>query len=177
MRGGRPLRCCIDTPPGQPCLAAEVLALLVLIDSAPSFTEGDGPKRALTEWLATHLPPRPPRLLPAPGDAGVWPSSASQPAAEAEVISACQSASLFGNGDMIDETAFDATQALSEDLDKKVGSTTEGALLGNMEQQCVCEALSEDLPAFLLPVRERPETNQEIAEMQRMKEAAPEHVR
>ena len=119
------------------------------------------------------LPPCP-RRLPAPGDAGACPSYASQPAVEADVISACQGTSLFGNGGMIDETALDVTEVLSEDLKMKVGPTTAGALLGDMEQQCVCEVL---LPAFLPPVRERTEINEEMANMQRMKEAAPEHVR
>ena len=78
------------------------------------------------------------------------------------------------DGDKIDETAFDVTEALRDDLEKEMGPATAGALLGGMEQQEVREAL---LPAFLLPVPERPEINEEMANMQRLKEAAPEHVR
>ena len=43
----------------------------------------------------------------------------------------------WGDYDMIDEIALDATPALRHDLEKEVGPTTAGALLGDMEQQDV----------------------------------------
>ena len=55
-----------------------------------------------------------------------------------------------------------------------MGSATADALLEDIEQQQVQDAL---LPAFLQHGRERPQTNQALAQMQLMKEAALEHVR
>ena len=76
--------------------------------------------------------------------------------------------------DAVNEGAFDGTPGLHSDLEKEVGHDTAGALLDGIEQDQVREAL---LPDFLLPVRERMETNQELAQMQCLKEAAREHVR
>ena len=76
--------------------------------------------------------------------------------------------------DAVNEDAFDGTPGLHSDLEKEVGHDTAGDLLDGIEQDQVREAL---LPDFLLPVRERMETNQELAQMQCLKEAAREHVR
>ncbi len=137
--------------------------------------------------LAPGLPPGPSaagaNAAPSPpshGDAGARPSSASQPA-EAEAAGMSDLLSTppgdepdWEVGDAVNEAAFVGTPDLRADLEQEVGPATAGALLGGIEQQQVREAL---LPTFLLPVRERPETNQALAQMQRMKEAAPEHVR
>ena len=150
------------------------MALLVPIDSAVSFTQGDEPRQALAEWQVAHPPPLlyEQALLASSrplADAGAWPSSASQLAdAKAESTSFLFSTPPglkpdWRDGDKIDETAFDVTEALRDDLEKEMGPATAGALLGGMEQQEVREAL---LPAFLLPVPERPEINKEMADMQ-----------
>ena len=76
--------------------------------------------------------------------------------------------------DILNDDAFDGTPGLHSDLEKEVGHDTAGDLLDGIEQDQVREAL---LPDFLLPVRERMETNQELVQMQCLKEAAREHVR
>ena len=73
-------------------------------------------------------------------------------------------------GDAVNEAAFVGTPGLRGDLEQEVGPATAGAVLKGIEQQQVREAL---LPAFLLPVRERPETNQELAQMQNTFAGAP----
>ena len=101
------------------------------------------------------------------------------PDAEAEAAGVSD---LFGTPDVADwgaeeavnEAAFVGAPGLGSNLEQEVGAATAGALLDGIEQQEVREAL---LPTFLRNVRERPETNQELAEMHRMKEAAQEHVR
>ena len=113
------------------------------------------------------------------GDAGAWPNSAGQLAdAEAMSTSFLLSASPGAEpdwtpNDVIDVAAFDGTPALSEDLEKEVGPMTADALLGDMEQQEVRNIL---LPDFLRPGRKRPQINDEMAKMQRLKEAEPEHI-
>ena len=76
--------------------------------------------------------------------------------------------------DAVNDEAFDGTLGLHSDLEKEVGHDTAGDLLDGIEQDQVREAL---LPDFLLPVRERMETNPELVQMQCLKEAAREHVR
>ena len=76
--------------------------------------------------------------------------------------------------DAVDVANFVGTTGLRDDLQQKVGFATADALLEDIEQQQVQDAL---LPAFLQPGRERPQTNQALAQMQLMKEAAQEHVR
>ena len=78
------------------------------------------------------------------------------------------------DNDEVNEDAFDGTPGLHNDLEKEVGHDTAGDLLDGIEQDQVRETL---LPDFLLPARERMETNQELVQMQRLKEAAREHVR
>ena len=88
-------------------------------------------------------------LWPASGDASAWPSSASQLAdAKAESTSFLFSTPPglkpdWRDGDKIDETAFDVTQALRHDLEKEMGPATAGALLAGIEQQIVSQALLE----------------------------------
>ena len=163
LTGGRRDRFCIDTPLGQPCLAAQVLALLVPIDSAVSFTQGDEPRQALAEWLYEQALLASSRPL---ADAGAWPSSASQLAGAKAERKSPRFEPDWGDGDTMDETEFDGRQALRHDLEKEMGPATAGALLGGMEQEEVREAL---LPAL--------SASEEMANMQRLKEAAPEHVR
>ena len=58
--------------------------------------------------------------------------------------------------DAVNDEAFVGTPGLHSDLEKEVGHDTAGDLLDGIEQNQVREAL---LPDFLLPVRDRMETN------------------
>ena len=74
----------------------------------------------------------------------------------------------------MNEAVFDGTAELHNDLEQNLGNATARSLEDGLEQQPVRVTL---LPSFLLAEREVPDVNPELEEMQRLKEAAPEHVR
>jgi hypothetical protein len=76
--------------------------------------------------------------------------------------------------DEVNEHAFTPTDAFQQELDRPAGERVADAVLNGMDKDEVIHAL---LPDWLRPAKERPETNSQLAEMQRMKETNVEHGR
>ena len=111
---------------------------------------------------------------PPPADAEPVPSFASAGSAELPPMPCEPLADWSIEDDQVNEDAFTPTDAFQQELDRPAGKTVADAVLNGMDKDEVIHAL---LPDWLRPAKERPETNSQLAEMQRMKETNVEHVR
>ena len=81
---------------------------------------------------------------------------------------------LWAGADEVNDADFNATMLLFDHLEGELGHATARNIEEALDQQEVCESL---LPSCLRSRRKRRDVDPKVAAMQRLKEAAPEHVR